>query len=400
MPFRRCRAKGEEAIGTPVAANFSKRFFSRVTGYFDRKYEGRYFSVILAELARSEPRAFLEIISAANLEIPDQHVEDLVCGRLDVDLEWSFSNGRRKADLALSLGNEHPIMLAEIKVEDELRKGQLNDYLSLIRRHMKRRNSKTGKPTPCFLLLTRYPPGDNADSEAIEKAIRDKMPVGQLRAGQLHGVLNGYSGPVTRMLCEYLEDVGMTNQAIDLKRNRSALIHMCYRMIGMHGARRGRVRSNTSIELIPTLITRLLGNVEVLATWLYAGRRESFGKRFRRDFEVYRKSNNGYRPVGGSVWFYAAGRLVCPKDKWAYLSVGYILWLEPEPAYGMFAEFEWHGGKEVEWNDRAAYETFKTFPDESDAQQMLRRVLKQAKARAARHARMPYRQIFERFEIP
>jgi hypothetical protein len=377
-----------------VAINITKRFFSRVTRYFDRAYEGRYFSVILAELARIEPMAFLEIIKAAELEIGEQHTEALLAGGLDIDLEWPFPDRQRRADLALCLANQQPVLLAEIKVEDDLREGQLSDYLSFVNQQ-KRKSRIT-----YFLLLTRYPPIKNADSDAIEKAIKAKMPVGQLRAGQLRQILDGHGGTVARMVCEYLEDVGMTYQTINLKQDRSALIHMCYRMIGIYGARQGRIRSQSSIELIPVLMTRLLGNVEVLATWLYTASREKFGNRFCRDFSIERESNKGDRPTEGSVWFYASGRFNCPKNKWAYLTIGYAVWMEPKPSYGMFAEFEWGGGSNVDWDDRAACETFKKFPNESDAQQMLHRVLTQAKTKAVQEAPSPYRQIFRHFKEP
>jgi hypothetical protein len=379
-----------------MSKNLTRRFFSRITGYFKSRFEGRYFSVILTELARIEPKAFLEILKAANLTLPNQHAKDLLSGGLDIALEWRFPHKRRIADFALCV-KDNPVLLAEIKVEDDLHKGQLDDYLSIVCQGVE--HPSTGIQRPCFLLLSRYPPKDASDSAAIETAAKAGMPVAQLRAGHLHKILEDHGGTVTRMLCEYLEDVGMTYQAIDLKQDQSALIHMCYKMIGMPSGGQGRVRTSSSIETIPNLMARLFGNVEVLSTWLYSERRNSFGNRFRRDFYIDRDEVNVEGEAsGGSVSFCGIGRFNCPKKSWAYLSIGYLIWMEPKPSCGLFAEFEWNGGEKVNWEKRAAYRTFAKFPDEPKAIEILRDILNEARTNAIATAPPPYRQIFRRFK--
>ncbi len=376
----------------------TRRFFSRVTRYFKSTYAGRYFSVILAELARIEPNAFLKIIEAAKLKLPEKYIDALKSGGLNISLEWSFPDKRRIADLVFYLKKDAPIFLVEIKVEDELRKGQLKAYLSLVANGIKNSKRNGGDHLPCFLLISRYPLKESTDIDAIASAVKRKMPVGELRAGRLHQILRSHDGIVTRMLLEYLEDVGMTYQTLDLKHDRNSLIHMAYKMIGMDRPRQGRVRSHSSIEAIPNLMAQLLGNVEVLATWLYSERRSSFGShRFRRDFEIDREEQNG-SIIGGGVWLYASGSFDCPRQKWARLYIGYGVTMEPKPYYGMFAEFGWSGSSNIPWDNRADYEEFKSFPDESKAIEMLRRLVKSARAKAIRSSASPYRKIFQRFK--
>lgn len=374
------------------------RFFSRIRRYFKSKFAGRYFSVILAELARIEPNAFLQIIEAAKLTLPERYIDALKSGGLNISLEWRFPGKQKRADLVLHVEENVPIVLIEIKVEDELRKGQLNAYLSLVANGINNSKRNGSDRLPCFLLISRYPLKESADINAVASAFKKKMPVAELRAGRLHQILRSHDGTVTRMLLEYLEDVGMTYQTVDLKHERNSLIHMAYKMIGMDGARQGRIRSHSSIEAIPNLMSQLLGNVEVLATWLYTERRSSFGsQRFRRDFEIEREEENG-SIVGGEVSFYASGSFDCPKQKWARLYIGYSVGMKPTPYYGMFAEFLWGGGSNICWYDRAHYTGFKSFPDESEAIEMLRRLLKSARTKAIRSSVPPYREIFERLK--
>ena len=102
------------------------------------------------------------------------------------------------------------------------------------------------------------------------------------------------------------------------------------------------------------------------------------------------------------MWFFAFGLFICPKDEWAYLSIGWYIEFEvaaKNPQYGLFAEFEWRGGRDVEWDRRAAYEYFSKFPSEPTAQQILRRVLKEAQAKVKRVAPPPYRAIMSRLVV-
>jgi Type I restriction enzyme R protein N terminus (HSDR_N) len=153
------------------------------------KYSGRYFSIILAELARSEPKSFAGIIGRTGLKLPKQHMKGLSAGELTIDLEWSFPNKRKRADLAFYLDREHPILLIEIKDEDGLTKSnaaQLKDYVSFIQ---KMNGEKSKREDHChFLLLSRYIPRED-DASQIQIAKSKKLSVRQLRHGQIHNWL-------------------------------------------------------------------------------------------------------------------------------------------------------------------------------------------------------------------
>jgi hypothetical protein len=410
-----------------MAANTrSDRFFSSVTSYFKAKYEGRYFAVTLKELARTEPEVFLQIIKKAGLSFTEAHVDALLERELTIDLEWWFPDKSRRADLAVYLEKDDPILLAEVKVEDGLRARQLDDYISYVKKSTARSDRRT-KRYKNFLFLSRYPPR-LTDSKLLQLAIKNGMPVGELRHGQLHQIMSGYGGAVTRMLLEYLEDKGMTYQKIDLrKKDRAAVIHMGSSVLGMRMKGLGRYRSKSSIDLVPNLMERLFGNIEVLGTSVYFNNRQIFGNRFRRDFSVYRECDlpkkvrarvfsdkrkttttedektddvlESLSVVGGQLLFYAYGSFICPKGKWADLSIGIYMELGKKNSYWLAAEFEWRGGLGVAWEKRASYEVFSKFPEESAAQLMLWRVLKNAKAKTMRLAPPPYRAIFKRLVV-
>jgi hypothetical protein len=114
-----------------VNDQYQDHFFSRVRTYFDKKYSGRYFSVILAELARSEPRTFAAIVEGAGIKLSGQFLKSLNAGELTIALEWRFPDTRRRADLAVYSDPAHPILLIEVKDEDGKKSnaGQLKDYI-------------------------------------------------------------------------------------------------------------------------------------------------------------------------------------------------------------------------------------------------------------------------------
>jgi hypothetical protein len=250
-----------------VKAQYQDRFFSSIRNYFDAEYTGRYFGIILAELARSEPDDFAAIIRKAGIKLPKQHMQSLSAGELTIDLEWSFPDNKRRADLAVYLDRKHPILLIEIKAEDGLTKSneaQLKDYVWFVEK-TNRIKSKREDHTH-FLLLSRYIPRDE-DASQIQKAKTKKLSVRQLLHGKLHKILAGKGDSVARMLREYLEDVGMTyRDDIDLKKDGKALHYMFDRLLGMSSHEGlARIAGAPTIEAIPRLMETFFGNLAVLA---------------------------------------------------------------------------------------------------------------------------------------
>jgi hypothetical protein len=388
-----------------------KGFFKSITNYFERKYAGRYFSVILKELARIEPKAFLRILNVADITLPEIHKQALLDGELKIDLEWSFPGKGRRADLALYLEGPRPTLIIEVKAEDAMRKQQLDDYLAIVKANSR---AKDREQRTSFLLLSRYALVSE-EEQKLQTALKQGLPVGQLRHGQLHGILDDSGGTVARR--EYLEDCGMTFQDIDVKRDGAGLIHMAMRMLGANNVGHGRIRKLSGVDSMLSIMERLFGNIEVLATPIYARNRKMFGNRFRRDFEVepwldipkgIQKTvfASGTRPVmddadkselicesfdvtGGTVWLYGVGRFVNPK--YAVVSIGYYIELDRKknkPSYGMFVEFEWNGSDIVEWEDRASEKSFSRFPSEAEAHKMLSGLLMDAKKKVSRTTKM------------
>ncbi len=218
-----------------------------LTRYFDKKYEGRYFCIILKKLAENEPDSLFKILNKVDLQLSEAHKKALIGGEATVDLEWWFPNKSRRADLALYMQNDAPFLLIEIKVEDRLREGQLDDYISFASNSI--RNSKKQQDDHTrFLLLSRYAlPLE--ESEVLQRAIDDGLPARELRHGQLHHILDGCGNCITRMLLEYLEDCGMTYQKLDLNKDSEdtkAMIHMSVGILGTDRRGHGRFRGNSS----------------------------------------------------------------------------------------------------------------------------------------------------------
>lgn len=76
-----------------------------------------------------------------------------------------------------------------------------------------------GRTAPVVCSLADTPPLLK-DSKILQCAMSDGMPVGELRHGELHRILTGHGDTVTRMLLEYLEDVGMKADPRPLRKNR------------------------------------------------------------------------------------------------------------------------------------------------------------------------------------
>jgi hypothetical protein len=354
-------------------------------------------------------------------------MKSLSVGELTTDLEWSFRNKRRRADLAFYLDREHPILLIEIKDEDGLTKSNaahLKDYVSFVHKT----NGKNSKPEDrChFLFLSRYIPRED-DASQMQLAKSKKLPVRQLRHGQIHNILAGIGDRVARMLCEYLEDVGMTyRNDIDLKKkDRKSLHYMFNRLLGMSRKEGlGHMAGASTVEAIPRLMETFFGNLAVLGNWVHAHNSPIFGHRFRRhlnishDYDIPTKAlsdtmtttekivavKEKISVVGGTVYLYAEASLRCPKGMWATVDFGYWYTIEKrtEPACGLYAAFHWPGSDKLPLADTPGWDSdpFAKFPDETVAERLLRKCLQRAKQEALKVAPTPYKKIIRGFQVP
>jgi hypothetical protein len=112
----------------------SEGFLSRIQGWFDAEYHGRYLGVILAEIGTLHPRV-IDALLAAGL----QRKTGKVFKTQRIEAEWTFGTdtGDRRADLAIfdSLDESaDPVVLVEIKYHDKpipaqgVRPAQFTDY--------------------------------------------------------------------------------------------------------------------------------------------------------------------------------------------------------------------------------------------------------------------------------
>jgi hypothetical protein len=412
------------------------RFFGRVRNYFKAKYAGRYFAVILAELAHSAPKAFAAIIHNAFPKLLSEHFRALRAGELTVDLEWRFPKRKGKkqriADLAVYTEPENPILIIEVKDEDGRTKAnvdQLQDYVTFVRMHNKKTNSEVRQTR--FLLLSRYVPRLE-DEQELKKA-SPKGAVENRRHGQIPSILSRMTGdPLVRMVCEYLEDAGMTYQQINLNRDpdRKALQYLCYQAFEKNvGPMTGGATA------IPQLMNKFFGNLEILGNWVHEHNgRKIFPQRFKRHFDIdysyslpARSSKKlfnlkGKRKNGedrftklllnevnehatnawGELCFYAQGYF---RDGGG-VHFGYYYGLEQkrrhaEPNFGMYAQFWWPGyRKTCEPEDLEFAEPLRSSTTDALDEKALRSCLKKAQSIAIKKAPARYRKVLGNFSPP
>jgi hypothetical protein len=412
---------------------YGRGFFRSIRSYFRQQYTGRYFSVILAELARFEPQAFAKIILAAGIKLPKTHLQSLRTGEFTINLEWWFPGKKRRADLALYLSPEKPILLLEIKDEDGRppnanRVAQLNDYVRFV--ELKKREALEPEDCTHFLLLSRYIPTDD-DARVLQKAKAKKLPVGELRHGQILNILAGSGNTITRMVLEYLEDVGMTYRQVNLKQDRKPLMYMATRLLGCP-SQFGRTSGAPSIEALPKLMEIFFGNLAVLGDWVRSKNRTVIPLRFRRhlliepDYDLpkrtFRMNADNMKHeervasiveklevTGGTVWLYSEATFQCPKiGQWAGFDFGYWYWLAKgeQPEVGLYVNFWWQGrNKELEDRpdqDSPYWESdnLKKFPDENESERLLRSGFSKAWQLAKKRAPPPYDKVFAEFRLP
>jgi hypothetical protein len=414
--------------------------FSDIRGFFDAKYSGRYLALLLRELGRREPVLFGHI-----MQLPTGICRSLRRGEGQIEHEWRFEtkNGtKRIADLAVLSGGQ-PILLLEVK-EDDVKSPtnatQLRDYLSVTTTA-----SIAADRQVRFAHISRYglPLHDQA---MLDKARKIGKLVFQLRYRQIYEQLRKHlkkksDGPISRLLCEYLEDIDVgTYEVIDIASSKSGkpLTFLLTQVLGFpHSHGLGRLHSDHAVSEFPKLFKILFGNLEAVAEWIKSENRSIFRTRFTRkimptpylDLKDLNRalSKNGGRkanlgrenelPGGldqyiqsGIVWFYAEGKITNPPGRkrvlgpndWVYVEVGYGFEISvgdrnTRPSIYVYANFRWSGsGKDPAYKEKK----LTAFPSERKALDRLRECLKVAHKVALSKAPEPYRAALRTFAIP
>ncbi|WFU81336.1 hypothetical protein QA645_00865 [Bradyrhizobium sp. CIAT3101] len=369
-------------------------FFQSVRQFFQQQYDGRYFSIVLLELFRTEPDSFLAILETLKgssfwMRFTDQ----IRRGELNAACEQPFPGQggiRRRADLLFRLGRQ-PVLFVEVKEYDNkspANGAQLTDYLRAV-------TNEVG-----FLYVYRFRPSE-ADIRKLTAARSKGRSVAVLRYDDIYRALNnGAQGPLANLVCRYLEDIGVgVYQSISLNREDSSTAKfLLVQMLGMpHQTGLGRLQSAASVTAGPQLMNKLLGNVEVIGERVRDANSSLLPARFQRRFYVNHyfdvtklkravrdlsthdelpKSTGAYAN-GGYVYFCATGTLrdssrVKGRSS-TVLEVGFTLELEKQKrSLQLYAYVELRGDG---W-ELFEYRPLKEFPSEEIALNVFSGLLK------------------------
>jgi hypothetical protein len=318
-------------------------FFSRIQSLFPEKYSGRYFSLLLRELAFQEPEAFARVF-----DLCADHRKAL--SKHNFQLEWEFEGlkgNKRRADLALLIGGK-PILLVEIKEDDvnnPSNQEQLSDYLYQI--------DEVTIGTR-FVHLSRYPPTLD-DKETLAQARAKGLSVQSLRYRNIYEKLKRNEdraknkSAMANMLLDYLEDIGVWSyQVIDLVKERRELTYFLIQALGFpdrHGL--GKLHSQKAADAIPEILSRLFKNLGVIGEWVRGKNPTLFAQPFARkflprpsyDLKALRKKipegateedwipgSPGQFIKSGTVYFFTYGKI--KSTDWLYIECGFGLEIE------------------------------------------------------------------------
>lgn len=404
-------------------------FFHDIRGYFGAKFSGRYLSVLLRELARHEPQSFLQIINKIDGHLSDQHAlkevrSALNYGTFDADCETTFQidGRRRRADLEISIEGATRAVF-EIKEDDihGARNGtQLADYIELAR------------GGTLVTHLSRYAP-ERGDMRRLEEARERGYPVVSLRYRDIYQALSNVEGPIAQMLCDYLEDIGVTSYREIPAEDYSSLAFGLVKMLGFphrHGL--GKLNSDQAISAFPGMLQTIFGNLEYLGDVVRARNSRLIGTRFTRGFRPHpylkldkvAKDLQKYPPEegcidelsddygqfvdSGFVEFYAHGRIrssnsaePTPRNgKYLYVSIGLSFDLQRNRKgqlinfrsgagfYGSDLDLVWHSKRHQK------------FPTEKQALRSVHDNLQRTHEEALRIIKGPYLRTLKEFELP
>lgn len=263
-------------------------FFGQIQSHLKTQHSGRLMSLILVELGRREPQAFVDFINSGSCIPHFQKIEKRISrGDAQFETEWRFENGRF-ADVAVLLDGA-PVIVIEVKEDDlnsEISRAQLADYLEWVE----------SNPQAHFIHFSRYFP--QKASSFLKRAIKSGR-VHDLRYRDLHraalaNIKRQKNVSISFMCIEYLEEIGVINyRNIDLEKDRKALTFLVIQMAGFpHSHGMGRHQSAYNTSRAPILLGELVGNATALGEWLYNKNSISFANSPSSRF----KCSAGYAP--------------------------------------------------------------------------------------------------------
>lgn len=399
--------------------------YHSIRGFFDAKYSGRYLALILLELGRRHPVIFARVMGMT------ENVGKLLkTGKAELKHEWIFSSksGRqRRADLAVLLGGD-AVVVIEIKEDDILSAGndeQLDDYVTYLAQLSQAPGIKTH-----FIHLSRYPL-PSSTTAALARASARRLRVTDLRYRNLLENLEHHDFPHVEMVRDYLKDIDVASyKSLNIADDRD-IKAICFLLVQLIGFRHehgyGRLQSDHAVSMLPSILEVLLNNLAVLGEWAATRNPAFFSTRFSRKFrarpyldlpalrndlsgeslsdEDLLPGADGKYVKSGTVLFYAQGKFrtsLVPGQRWFYQEFGYTFDLptgdetkkKRNAPFGMklYAAFSWP-------NDEAYVETryLEVFPSEAEAQKLLAKLIKRARATALKRKSQIARKALSRF---
>jgi len=273
-------------------------YLSDIRSFFDKKYDGRYFSILLRELARHEPQSFALIINFVADQVPKKgnknrwrdgwrnFGKDIRAGNFDVDIESRFpgkSGKNRRADVAFRDESGKPLLLIELKDEDHKSSGnemQLDDYLSY--------TPQLVGWVPFIHISKHFEPNAFARIKKLQENYG--RHVASLRYHDIYAALstaalNKASAPIANMICNYLEDIGVGGyREINVKKDNKHYAFLLSQMLGFPNRHGLKVKhSRDSVNDIPETFKKLYGNLDVIGDWVLEANpavKQSFIRKF------------------------------------------------------------------------------------------------------------------------
>lgn len=387
-------------------------FFGFVQKQLRDKCSGRLIALMLRELGRHEPEAFLVFLQEVKFSADQRKA--IRGGAAQVETEWAYMPGRL-ADLAVIVDGQ-AILLLEVKEDDLMSSGnsdQLADYIN----HVADRSAEIQ-----FVHFSRYSPLRSLGSLRSMPNVYDLRYRHLFEAVRIHENATGGRAPLSRMIREYLEDIGVDSyKQISLEQELDALTLLVTQMSGFdhfHGL--GRLHSASNATLAPDLLRRLLSNAVVLGEWLLEPNASIIKQKPKSKFHVTNRYSatllkraistpdpddglvdlprkavqEGILSVHASAALDKSG-----SQSWVYVTVGQYVTVSAatreKARFSLFVELVWKGGDGVHLESE---DWFDTFPSESTATKELRTLLQRALKKAQKLDGSPA--VFDKVSLP
>jgi hypothetical protein len=405
-------------------------FFYSIRDYFKSEYNGRYFSILLRELAQNEPRSFCAIIDRVSQKSSSAHWKTISAGLREGTLNAICEHGflgrtqRRRSDVAF-LRENRPVLFIEVKEFDNsspTNPQQLADYLDRVRDDLG------------LIYVYRFLP-ELEFYNKILRPMKQGKPVVPLSYDEIYEVLARQmepDRPVAKLVCSYLEDIGVgIYTEIDLKGDEgSASKFLLAQMLAFpQAAGMGRLQGADSVRKGPELLKKLLGNIEYIGEWIRDENLKIIPQHFNQRFWINPEFNHkklrralrdsgdvveGLPPEGegicnyvegGTIFFVSQGTIRLPSNDGSGYRPGVVVGIGLELNKGSkikpYVYSCFYYGKQVDGDEtEESSDYLKSFPTRDEALIQFRRCLGHSLKRAQKQAHGAFSSVLQKFKIP